>query len=86
MKDVSSSAQMVATLRTLLRQALQLGSEGAGCMRLGRAQGYADGYLRGLQDAGILTVQEALALVAEERKAHAGPSTKTLTEDVSVAA
>jgi hypothetical protein len=86
MKHVTSSAKMVATLRTLLRQALQLRTEGAGCLSLGRAQGYADGYLRGLQEAGILSEKEALTVVAEERAAHAGPATRFLSEDISVAA
>ena len=86
MNHVSSSAQMVATLRTLLLQALQLRSEGAGCLSLGRAQGCADGYLRGLLEAGVLSTQEALAIVREERTADAGPATKIVTEDVSAAA
>ena len=86
MNNVNRKAEMITTLRALLRQALRLQAEGAGCLSLGRAQGYADGYLRVLLDLGLLDTREALAVVTEERTAHAGPATGRLSEDVSVAA
>lgn len=86
MDNVSSKTEMVATLRTLIRRALELNGEGAGCLSLGRAQGYVDGYLRALVDAGILSSKEALGVVSAERVARSGPATQCLSADISAAA
>ena len=86
MNKPSAKAEMLSTLRTLLRDALTLQHEGAGCLRLGRAQGIADGFLRALLESGMAPSAELLAIVAEERAARSGPATRVLTREASVAA
>jgi hypothetical protein len=83
----SAKSEMLSTLRALLRDALKLQAEGAGCLRLGRAQGAADGFMRALIEAGVAPSSEVLAIVAEERVARSGPATGMLADErASVAA
>jgi hypothetical protein len=76
-----SKAEMLSTLRTLLRQALVLRSEGVPYARLAHANGAVDGYLRALLDSGLATQAELLAVVSAERAAVGGPATKTLSAE-----
>ena len=54
--------------------------------KLALAQGYADGYMRMLVDAGICGQAELLALVGEVRRGVDGPAVGRITLDESVAA
>ncbi|MBN1607992.1 MAG: hypothetical protein JW940_15260 [Polyangiaceae bacterium] len=74
MNNVNSKAQMLAALRSLLQCALKMQGEGTAALRLGRAQGYADGYMSALLDAGVADASELIALVAKERARLAGPA------------
>ena len=62
---ISPNAQ--AILRRVLNDmfdARERGTEGA---RFARTQGYADGYIRALMEAGLATQEELLAFVLRER-------------------
>lgn len=69
-----SKAEMLETLRGLVREALQLRRAGAVYARLARASGQVDGYLRALCDAGVATRSELLTIVSEERVKLDGPA------------
>jgi hypothetical protein len=87
MNKPSAKSELLSTLRTLLRDALRLQAEGAGCLRLGRAQGSADGFMRALLETGVAPSAELLAIVAEERAARSGPATCVVSDEgASVAA
>src|SRR5262245_37847983 len=64
-----SKAEMLDSLRVLLREVLALRSAGSTHPRLSRASGVVDGYMRVLLDAGLVSQRELLAVVAEERSA-----------------
>jgi hypothetical protein len=88
MNKLSSKVKMLAALRSLLQSALQMQREGTASLRLGRAQGYADGYMSALLDAGVADAAELVALVAEERARFAGPAIRCVEpgHEASVAA
>ncbi len=81
-----SKAEMLNTLRDLVRQALTLRSTGAVHARASKANGAADGYMRALLDAGLADQRELLALVADERARLGGPATGTLPSDPAIMA
>ena len=70
-----SKAELLDTLRTLLREALTLRHAGASHPKITRAGALVDGYMRALLDAGLVGQAELLALVAAERGKIAGPAT-----------
>lgn len=71
----NSKAEMLQTLRTLVREALLLRRRGSAYARLTHASGSVDGYLRALVDSGVATRAELLTLISEERAAVDGPAT-----------
>jgi hypothetical protein len=71
-------AEMLDTLRTMLRDVFRLRQDGVAYARLARAHGYVDGYMRALLEANLVDKAELLAVVAEERAAVDGPATRTL--------
>lgn len=81
-----SVANMLDTLRGLLREALVLKTAGGPHAKLTRANGAVDGYMRALLDAGLAEQSELLKLVAEERSALGGPATGTLPSDPQILA
>jgi hypothetical protein len=81
-----NKAQLLDTLRGLLRDSFRLRNEGTAYAKLALAQGYADGYMRMLTDAGICTQSELLTLVGEVRRGVDGPAVARLTFDASAAA
>lgn len=83
---MSSKAEMLETLRTMLRDVFRLRNDGVTYARLARAHGYVDGYMRALLDAGVADKGELLALVAEERQTVDGPATLVLRSDATAAA
>lgn len=74
MYSKKSKREMLHNLRSLLRRALKLRSEGASYAQAARVQGYADGYMRVLLDAGVADQVELLNIVGEEREARDGPA------------
>jgi hypothetical protein len=71
-------SEVLADLKTMLRDMLTASAGGAGGARLARAHGYVDGYMRALLDLGIATRNELLELVATERERLNGPAIRVL--------
>ena len=61
---MSAKAEMLDTLRTMLRDVFRLRNEGVAYARLSRAHGYVDGYMRALLESNACEKGELLALVA----------------------
>ena len=80
-----TKAEMLETLRGMLRDVFRLRSDGVAYARLARAHGYVDGYMRALLETQIADKNELLALVAEERTHVDGPATGTVDAEVSAA-
>lgn len=59
---------LTRTLRSLLQDVMKARFEGGAYGKLARANGYADGYMRALLDAGMIEQRELLALVGAERQ------------------
>jgi len=70
--------EMLTELRTMLRDVFVAKSAGGTYARLARAHGYVDGYMRALLDAGTVTKEELLAIVAAEREQVSGPAIRTI--------
>lgn len=76
---VPQKIQLLNTLRGLLRDVFRLRREGTAHARFTAAQGYADGFMRALLDAGLCSQQELLTLVAEVRRGVDGPALTGIT-------
>ena len=61
-----AKTQLTDALRRLLVGVLEARFGGATGAKFARAHGYADGYMRALQDAGLISRDELLAIVGEE--------------------
>jgi len=83
MSDQLSKAQMLENLKTMLRDVFKLRREGAAYVRLARAHGYVDGYMRVLLEAGTATKKELLDLVADERVRADGPATTEIRSEAA---
>lgn len=59
--------EIVVRLRAILSEAFEENYQGANGARHARAQGLADGYMRALADLGVVSQEELLALIADER-------------------
>ncbi|NLE48001.1 MAG: hypothetical protein GX614_06345 [Sandaracinaceae bacterium] len=66
--------QLVETLRGLLRDNMDARFAGGAYAKLARAEGYADGFMAALIDAGIFDERELLSIVTEERRRYIGLS------------
>jgi len=86
MTSPASKSEMLQNLRMLLREAFQLRNQGAAYAKISRAQGYADGYMRMLTDAGMVDQRELLSLIGEERCSIDGPATSVVERDSHVIA
>jgi hypothetical protein len=73
-----AKTEMLSELSTMLRDVFVARTEGAAYARLARAHGYVDGYMRALMEAGVVTKEELLTLVARERAVAMGPATAVL--------
>jgi hypothetical protein len=76
-----NKAQLLDTLRGLLRDSFRLRYEGTAHAKLTQAQGYADGYMRMLLDSGLCTQAELLTLVGEVRRGVDGPAVARVAMD-----
>ena len=71
---------LTGTLRALLFDVMKARFEGGAYAKLARANGYADGYMRAMMDAGLIDQRELLSLVTAERQRFVdGASTPSLT-------
>jgi hypothetical protein len=73
--------EMISELRTMLRDMLAASASGTGGVRLARAHGYVDGYMRAMLDQGVATRAELLAIVGTEREHFAGPALRVMDPD-----
>jgi hypothetical protein len=74
--------EIMADLRTMLRDVFLAKSAGENYARLARAHGYVDGYMRALLETETVAKDELLAIVAAEREQVSGPALRPV-EDVS---
>jgi len=65
--EVSLGGPWIDELRRLLHDVFVATEQGVAQPRLARAHGYADGYMKGLLQAGVLTQRELLGIVSEAR-------------------
>jgi hypothetical protein len=73
-----AKVEMMWELRKMLRDVFTLRTEGSTYPRMARAHGYVDGYMRAILEGGVASRDELLKIVAEEREAASGPSTRTV--------
>ena len=78
---MTAKAEMLETLRTMLRDVFRLRNDGVTYARLARAHGYVDGYMRALLESNVCEKSELLSLVAEERARVDGPATAEVASD-----
>lgn len=76
-----SKSELLENLRGMVRDMLQLRTQGGAYAKLARAHGYVDGYMRVLLETGVADQKSLLSLVAEERRKLEGPSTRELAAD-----
>jgi hypothetical protein len=77
-EPMRTKVEMLTELRTMLRDVFVAKSAGGTYARLARAHGYVDGYMRALIDAGTVTKEELLSIVAAEREHVSGPATRSI--------
>ena len=65
---MSKQKQALRRLREMMNQLFEIRYGGADAVRIARAQGLADGYMRALSDLGAVKEWELLDLVDEERR------------------
>lgn len=75
--------KLLTTLKELLHDVLEARYEGVAYTRLARAHGYADGYMRALLDAELMSRDELLDLVGEQRRSFLDeePKSSALSAD-----
>jgi hypothetical protein len=81
-----SKAEVLAELRTMLRDVLAAAAGGSNRARVSRAHGYVDGYMRALLDLNVATRSELIELVAAERERVSGPAVAVLEPPTDEAA
>jgi len=69
-----SKTEMMAELRTMLRDVLTASAAGTRYARVARAHGFVDGYMRAMLDLELAQPGELLELVAAERERLGGPA------------
>ena len=72
--------EIMAELRTMLRDVFLAKSAGENYARLSRAHGYVDGYMRALLETDTVSKEELLAVVAAEREQVSGPAIRPLDD------
>jgi hypothetical protein len=73
--NVKSKAEMLAELKTMLRDVFAARDAGTSHPQMARAHGYVDGYMKALLDSGLCEKKELLVLVAAQRASSHGPAT-----------
>jgi hypothetical protein len=70
--------EMLNELRIMLRDIFTAKAAGETHVRLSRAHGYVDGYMRGLLETGMATRDDLVEIVASERERASGPAMRPL--------
>jgi len=86
MPSAKSQAELHAVLKGLLRDSMRLHADGAPGARLGQADGYVDGFIRALVEAGLSDHATILGVIRDTRREVAGPATRTLEPDAKTLA
>lgn len=81
MPNTKSQAELHDVLRGLLRESMRLQLLGANQPKLSQAQGYVDGFVHALIEAGISDHRALLSIVREVRNELTGPATAPVVED-----
>ena len=81
-----SNHELLDNLRGLVQDMLRIRSAGGVHAKLARANGYVDGYMRVLLEAGIADHKTLLALVVDERRKFDGPATTALRSELELEA
>ncbi|MFO8072724.1 MAG: hypothetical protein R6V85_12705 [Polyangia bacterium] len=63
-----SKNEVVTQLRNHLAELFDARFAGVQAVRFSRAQGFADGYMRALEDLGCVEISELVRIVGEERR------------------
>ena len=69
-----SHAELLSEVQRLLNESIEARYRGELHAAKIRAQAYADGYMRALGDAGLVSHKDLLKLVTESRVRSAGPA------------
>ena len=77
---------LLGTLGDLLRSSFQMRREGGQVSKMAHAQGYADGYVRALVDAGLVSERDVLGYIQIVRRGVDGPATQKISSDDAVVA
>lgn len=70
--------RLLSSLRSLLEANFEERRRGTYGTPFAHGQGYADGYMRCLLEAGLVSSAELLTIVQEARRHHGGPATAEL--------
>ncbi len=72
-----TKADLTDDLKGMLRDVLAAKAAGQSYARLSRSHGYIDGFMRALIDLDVLTKEELLNVVRDERERAGGPSVES---------
>lgn len=81
MPSAKSESQLHEILKSLLRESMRLHADGASGARLGRADGYVDGFVRALVESGLSDQASILAIVRGVRREAGGAATGEVASD-----
>jgi hypothetical protein len=81
MQSSKTQSELHDVLRSLLRDSMRLHADGAMGPRLAKADGYVDGFIRALVEAGLSDHKVILAIVRDVRRELGGPATRSLEGD-----
>jgi len=81
MQSAKSESELHEILKSLLRDSIRLHAEGSTGARLGRADGYVDGFVRALVESGLSDHASILAIVKGVRREQSGAATGELRAD-----
>jgi hypothetical protein len=73
-----TKTEVLSDLGTMLRDVIAAKAAGGTYGRIARAHGYVDGYMRALLDLGVVSKEELLEIVANEREKASGPAMRVL--------
>ncbi len=76
-----SKTDMLRELEAMLHEVFEARARGAEHTRIVRTHGYIDGFMKAMLDAGTVTRQELLEIVARQRGLVYGPATREVEID-----
>jgi len=76
-----SKTEMLHELEGMLREVFEARAQGVEHVKIVRRQGYIDGFMKALLDAGTVSRNELLEIVARQRGLVYGPATRDVELD-----